>query len=199
VTRLFLIRHAHHDYIGRAIAGWLPGVGLSAQGREQAAALPGRLARCGITALYSSPLERAVETAAPLAERWGLRTEIREGLREIDFGEWSGRSMAALGADPAWRQYVEHRSTTRAPAGELMLETQARMVAELERIRAAHPDAAIAVVSHCDVIRAAVLYYAGMPLDFYQRLEIRPASVSVLGFGENSPQILRLNDTGELV
>jgi probable phosphoglycerate mutase len=91
VTRLLLIRHAHHDYIGKAIAGWLPGVSLSDWGRRQASALPKRLANSEISAIYSSPLERALETAAPLAAGLGMRIEIRDGLREINFGEFTGR------------------------------------------------------------------------------------------------------------
>jgi probable phosphomutase (TIGR03848 family) len=190
-----LIRHAHHDYIGRVIAGRLPGVSLSVQGKREAAALPDRLAGAGITVLYSSPLERALETAAPLAERLGLRVEIREALGEIAYGDWTGRTMTELDRDPLWRRFNEYRSGTRAPGGEMMLETQTRMVAELERIRQAHPDAVVAVVSHGDVIRAAILHYAGIPLDLFQRIEIYPASVSIIELDEHLPRIVSLNAT----
>jgi probable phosphoglycerate mutase len=193
---LLLIRHAHHDYIGRAIAGWLPGVSLSRQGRIEAAALADRLADARIVAIYSSPLERALETASPLAERLGLRIEIRPALGEVRFGDWTGRTMAELDADPAWQRFNNYRSGTRAPNGEWMLEAQARMTGELERIRRDHPNNAVAVVSHGDVIRAAVMHYAGIPLDLFQRIEIHPASVSVIELDENGPRILKLNETG---
>jgi probable phosphoglycerate mutase len=77
-----------------------------------------------------------------------------------------------------------------------MLEAQARMVAELERIRESHPDGVVAVFSHSDIIRAAVLHYAGMPLDLFERIEIQPASVSVIELGDAGPRILKLNETG---
>ncbi|HVN04763.1 MAG TPA: histidine phosphatase family protein [Bryobacteraceae bacterium] len=192
--RLLLIRHAHHDYIGRAIAGWLPGVSLSELGRRQAQELPARLAGAGIGAIYSSPLERARETAAPLAASLGLPVELRDGLREIDFGEFTGRTMKELDCDPAWHHFNLHRGSARAPGGEMMLETQARMVAELERIRAAHAGPVVAVFSHSDVIRAALLHYLGMPLDLYGRIEIEPASASVLELAGGSARVLRLNE-----
>ena len=195
MTRLLLIRYAHHDYIGRAIAGWLPGVALSLQGQAQAAALPGRLAGAGITAIYSSPLERALETARPVAENLGLSIEIRESLGEVRFGAFTGRTMAGLESDPAWQRFRHYRSGTRAPGGELMVESQVRMVAELERIRERHPGGVAAVFSHSDIIRAAIVHYAGMPLDLFERIEISPASVSVVELSEEGPRILALNAT----
>lgn len=172
--RLLLIRHAHHDYIGKAIAGWLPGVSLSEFGRRQAAALPKRLDRAQISAIYSSPLERALETAAPLAAALGLEVEIRDGLREMNFGEFTGQTMVELDRTPVWHRFNLSRSNTRAPGGELMLETQARMVAELERIRYENHGGVAAVFSHGEAIRAAVMHYAGIPLDLYERIEIYP-------------------------
>ncbi len=192
--RLLLIRHAHHDYIGKAIAGWLPGVSLSEFGRSQAAAFPKRLARSGISAIYSSPLERARETAAPLAAGLGMEVEIREGLREMNFGEFTGQTMAELDINPLWHQFNLSRSNTRAPGGELMLETQARMVAELERIRYENPDGVVAVFSHGEAIRTAVMHYAGIPLDLCQRIEVHPASVSTVDLFAHGPRIVRLNE-----
>jgi len=193
-VRLLLIRHAHHDYIGKAIAGWLPGVSLSEFGRSQAAAFPKRLARSGISAIYSSPLERARETAAPLAAGLGMEVEIREGLREMNFGEFTGQTMAELDINPLWHQFNLSRSNTRAPGGELMLETQARMVAELERIRYENPDGVVAVFSHGEAIRTAVMHYAGIPLDLRQRIEVHPASVSTVDLFAHGPRIVRLNE-----
>jgi broad specificity phosphatase PhoE len=168
VTRLLLIRHAHHDYIGRAIAGWLPGVSLSGQGRAEAAALADRLAGAHITAIYSSPLERALETAGPLGARLGFPIEIREALGEVRFGDFTGRTMAELDRDPVpGTGSTIYRGSTRAPGGELMLEAQARMLAELERIHESHPGGVVAVFSHSDIIRRRSTF---MPLD--ERIEI---------------------------
>ena len=113
-------------------------------------------------------------------------------------GEWSGLSYRELDERPEWRRFNQVRSMTRIPGGELMVETQARMVGELDRLRSAHPDEVFAVVSHGDVIKAAIAYFAGMPLDFLWRFEIDPASVSVIAFEGDTPRILRLNDSEEL-
>lgn len=192
--RLLLIRHAHHDYIGKSIAGWMPGVSLSKFGRSQATALPKRLAQAQISAIYSSPLERARESAAPLAAALGMEVAIRDGLREMNFGEFTGHTMAELDTNPVWHRFTLSRSNTRAPGGELMLETQARVTAELERIRNDNPDGVVAVFSHGEAIRAAVMHYAGIPLDLYQRIEIHPASVSTIDLFVHGPRVVRLNE-----
>jgi len=197
MTTVLLIRHAETDAVGRFISGWMKGVHLNESGREQAALLARRLARAPLRAIYCSPLERAIETAEPVAAATGAAIQVRDAIGEIRFGEWTGRTFEELEVIPEWRKFNTSRSTTRIPGGELMLETQARMVAELECIRSRHPAEIAAVVSHGDPIRAAVLYFAGMPLDFYDRIEISPASVTVLALDAAS-RIVRLNDTGEM-
>jgi len=197
-TTLFLVRHAHTDWIGHSIAGRQPGVHLTSEGREQAARLIGRMGHLSIAAIYSSPLERARETAAPLAAALGL--EVRDCIEatELDFGEWVGQSIPDLAADPRWRAFNQFRSFSGMPGGELMPEVQTRIAATMVRLRAAHPGQAVVLVSHGDVIRAAVAYVAGVPLDLFLRLEIRPASVSSVRFYDDSLLILGVNDTGKL-
>ena len=135
-----------------------------------------------------------METAQPLADALHQSIEIRADLGEVRFGDFTGRTMAELDSDPAWHRFNQHRSLARAPGGEMMLESQARMVAELERIRIAHPDATAAVFSHGDIIRAAVLHYLGMPLDFYERIRIDPASITVVELDSAAqPRVVRLN------
>ncbi|MCL5745502.1 MAG: histidine phosphatase family protein [Acidobacteria bacterium] len=189
----FLIRHAENDYVGRRLAGWSPDVHLNEEGRAQAGRLADRLANTGISVLYSSPLERALETAAPLAERLGLEVQIRDALGEIRFGEWTGHYIEDLRQDPLWQHYNAFRSSTRAPGGESMLDVQLRIVTEIESLRRQHTDGTIAIVSHGDAIRAAVLHYAGIPLDLMHRIEISTASVSVISVEDHGPQVLGLN------
>jgi probable phosphoglycerate mutase len=195
---LFLIRHGQTDWIAKGVAGRLPGVHLNDEGRLQAARLAARLKALPITAIYSSPLERTRETAAPLAE--ALRLEVRpcDEAVELDFGGWQGARIPELDADPRWRAFNTLRSMTRAPDGELMPEVQTRIVAAIGRIRDAHSDGVVALFSHGDVIRSAVAYFAGVPLDLFQRIEIRPASITSLRFTEWGVLILGVNDTGEL-
>ena len=197
-TTVFLVRHGQTDWIARGIAGRLPGVHLNAQGHAQASGLVHRMQHLPLRAIYSSPLDRTRETAAPLAGALGLDVQVCPEAVELDFGEWVGESIPGLGSDPRWRAFNSFRSLSRAPAGELMPEVQTRIVAALARIRAAHPGEAVALFSHGDVIRSAVAYFAGVPLDLFLRIEIRPASVSSVRFYDHSLQILGVNDTGGL-
>ncbi|MGE5486353.1 MAG: histidine phosphatase family protein [bacterium] len=193
MSLIYLIRHGETDAIGHTLVGWLPGVPINARGREQATGLVQRLAGVEFAAIYSSPLERAMQTAEPLARALGL--EIREcpEVGEFHFGEWTGASISGLDSDPLWRQFNRFRSRTRAPGGELMSEVQARMVTALERIAERHPDASVAVFSHADAIRAAATHYLGMPIDFIDRIDIAPASITLLRLEPSFVQVLKLN------
>lgn len=193
MTTFLLIRHGLTDAVGNQITGRLPGVHLNETGRKQAAELPQRLARWKISAIYSSPLERAVETANPAAEQMKLPLQQSAALSEVDFGDWSGHTLDDLNQRPEWRQYNTFRSATRAPHGELMLEVQTRMVEELMRLASRHPDQFIACFTHADAIRATLCHFLGMPLDLIHRLEIRPASISLVRLMEWGPQILLVN------
>jgi probable phosphoglycerate mutase len=193
MATFYLIRHGLNDYVDKAIAGWTPGVSLNAEGREQAGRLAWKLLGRGITRLYSSPLERALQTAAPIAKALGLRVEVRDALGEIHFGEWTGKRFEDLARDPRWAVFNRYRSGTRPPGGELMIEAQVRIVNELECLRVRHPDESVAVVSHSDIIRAALLHYAGMPIDLCARLTIDPASFSIVELEPAGPRIVAVN------
>jgi len=198
MTTLLLIRHGHTDWIGKALAGHTPGVGLSDDGLQQAEKLAHRLRHLSIRAVYSSPLQRTLETAEPLARELGLDVQPRPRLIEVDFGAWTGKTMTELEADALWKRFNTLRSATRAPGGDLMLDVQSRMVDELEELRCRHAGETIALVSHQDAIKAALAHYAGIPLDLFHRFEISPASVSILRLAEWGPQIVTINHTGDL-
>jgi probable phosphoglycerate mutase len=147
-TTFLLIRHATNDFLGRALAGRLPGVRLNAAGREQAERLAERLAGQRIDRIYSSPLERAQETAQPLARRLGQEVRTAAEVTEIDFGEWAGRTLAELASVPLWHQFNTYRSGKRAPGGERMLDVQARFVTFLQRVNGEAAGQTVAVVTH---------------------------------------------------
>jgi len=190
---IYLIRHGETDAVGRTLVSWLPGVPINARGREQAGALPQRLADIEFAAIYSSPLERAMQTAAPLARATGLEIRQCPEVGEFRFGGWTGASIPALASDPLWQRFNRFRSRTRAPEGELMVEVQARMVTALEAMAERHPHANIAVFSHADAIRAAATFYLGMPIDLVERIEIEPASITLLRLEPSFVQVLKLN------
>jgi len=192
-----LIRHAQNDWVktGR-LAGWTPGVHLNEEGRRQAEALGERLASAKLQAVYSSPLERAVETAEAVVKHYpGLTVQIEEGVGEVAFGGWTGERLRKLRRRRLWDIVQNYPSGARFPEGESFRETQNRVIDALERIAQRHPGGKVAVVSHSDVIKLAVAYYAGIHLDLFQRLIISPASISIIGLSRMGPRIIRLNDT----
>jgi len=198
MTKILLIRHATTDSVGKRLSGRTPGVHLNAEGQTQAQQLAQRLAGLPISAIYSSPLERAVQTAEPIAKLLHLPTIISEDFLEINFGNWTNSTFAELQNEPQFKLFNAFRSSTRIPGGELMLEGQVRIIAGLQKLCVQHPQELIAVVSHSDLIKAAVAYYAGIHLDMFQRLEISPASVSVIQIFAETAQILLVNHTDKL-
>lgn len=199
MTLLLLIRHGINDMVGqKKLAGLLPGIHLNEEGRAQAEALAERLADVPISAIYASPLERTQETAAPLARRKDLPVYTREGLAEVDYGDWTGKPLEELYKHPMWPVVQLYPSGMRFPGGDSMREMQARMVDELEAIAADHPLQIVAVVGHADLIKAALAHYLGVHFDLFQRIVINPAGVSVLQLTKVGPRVLRLNDDGPL-
>lgn len=196
MTQLLLIRHAHNDWLNHRLAGWTPGIGLNEEGHAAAAKLAQRLADLPIDAVYSSPLQRAVETAAYLARPRGLPVVERPEFGEVDCGNWTGRTLEELASEPLWAQLRAYPSGTRLPGGETLNEVHCRAVAGLDAIVAAHSDQTVAIVSHADVIKVLVAHCIGLHLDFYRRLVVAPASLTVLEVGGERPELVLLNDTG---
>jgi broad specificity phosphatase PhoE len=195
MTRFLLVRHGENDTIGRSLAGRQKGVSLNGPGKDQALSLVERLKGLEIHAIQSSPMERTLETAAPLAADRALPVLIREGLNEVDYGEWNGLSFDELKALQGWSEYNAFRSGIRIPGGELVCEVQARMVAELEQLSREYPDSTLALFSHGDPIRTVLAHAMGMPLDLITRLTIGTASVSILDLSRYGPVVQGINLT----
>jgi broad specificity phosphatase PhoE len=202
VTRVLLLRHGAHDWLGYGIAGRLPGLALNAQGRAQAQELAQRLSGTRMDRVYASPQPRTGETVAPLAARLGLPVVIADEFDEIDFGQWTGQSMAQMQSDETrWRNWVEHRSDATPPGGEPFPQVAQRAMAGLERLGRLHPGQTVLVASHGDVIKAALAGCLGLSLDHLERFEIAPASLSVLAAVDNGWQVRLVNQalTGPLL
>lgn len=197
-TLLLLIRHGTNDWVHGRLAGWIPGVHLNDEGRRQAATLATRLAPVPIDAIYVSPLDRTIETAQAIAEPRGLPLRLFEAIGEVKYGEWQGAELKELYKHELWPGVQFYPSGTRFPGGETLGETQMRVVAALDLIRSRHPGGRVAVVSHADVLRLAVAYYIGIHIDLFQRLELRPCSLTAIAFTQMGPRLLAYNDTGSL-
>lgn len=194
---LLLIRHGITDATGVRLYGRSPGVHLSSKGREQAARLGRRLADTPLEAVYSSPLERCLETAAELVRGREIRVRRLAGLLEVDYGEWTGRSFAMLRRSAAWRRVHHAPSSVRFPGGETLAEVQARVIRAIEGVWDRHPKGAVALVTHGDVIRLALAHVAGVHLDLFHRFLVEPASLSAIELRDGVPLVVRVNDTGE--
>ena len=143
------------------MVGRLPGIGLTTEGHAQAARLAARLEPDPVSAIYASPLQRAIETTRPLASACGLEVQIRNDLIEVEFGDWTGRTFIELDDDPAWHNFNTRRGRAVVPHGEPAGDVQRRITRALDSIARSHPGGTIVVVSHAEVIRGAVLQYAG--------------------------------------
>ncbi|HXE53868.1 MAG TPA: histidine phosphatase family protein [Tepidisphaeraceae bacterium] len=198
MTTFLLIRHGAHLLGGDTIAGRSPDVHLSPLGHDQARRMAHRVAKLPLKAIYSSPIDRAKETAAHLSDATGLPVQISDALSELDYGDWTRKRLDELRPQPVFKQWNTFRSGTRIPNGESMLQTQGRIVGEMIRLREQHPDECIALVSHGDVIKSAVAYWLGVPLDLFMRIEISLASVSVVAIGDFGPWVLCVNNTSEI-
>lgn len=198
MAKFLLIRHGNTDMVDKVLAGRMPGVRLNEEGIAQAAAVAERLSSLPLSGIFSSPLERTIETARPIALKHSLEIEIRSGLNEVETGEWTGMRMADLDSRTRWQLFNSFRTGTRIPGGETILEVQKRMVEEIETLRGNFPEGVIAVVSHGDPIKTVIAYYAGIPLDFWGRITIGTGSVSVLQIEDWGASVLCLNHTGQI-
>ncbi len=198
-TYLFLVRHGENEWTKRgALAGRTPAVALNDKGLEQAQQVAQRLKEQPISAIYSSPLLRCLETAQPLADALKLPVSIDPGILEVDYGDWRGGDLKELGKRPEWQLVQIFPGGFRFPGGETLREVQNRVITALERIRTDHEGEAVAVYAHGDVLRTGLAYYLGTPLDLFQRIQISTASVSLVAFHRFGPSILTVNDSGAL-
>ena len=196
---LLLIRHGENEYTRTGkLAGWTPEVHLNEKGQAQARAVAERLAGAPIKAIYSSPLERALETAQPLAKTRQLRVQKLEGLGEVRYGDWTGRSLKALARTKLWTTVQRYPAAMEFPDGETFRAVQARAVEAVETLARKHFKQMIAVVSHGDVIKLILAHYLGAPIDLFQRILINTGSISHLRLTSGAPVIVKMNEQPEL-
>ena len=200
-TTILLVRHGTTPTTGRSLPGREPGLHLSEAGRAQAQKVAERIAGLPArpVAVYASPLERARETAAPIARALGLRVRIERELVELDIGEWTGMSLRRAARRREWAAVQRWPAGFRFPGGETFAELAARVTDAVLRLADMHRGEAVVAVSHADPIRAAVATAAGMPLDLFQRLTISTCSVSAISYPPDGlgPRILCVNTSAD--
>jgi probable phosphomutase (TIGR03848 family) len=201
MATVILLRHGRTAAnAAGTLAGRAAGVHLDDQGRTQAERAGERLAVVPLCAIVSSPLERCRETASEVGRRQAGRPRTRtdKGLTECDYGEWQGRQLKQLARLALWKTVQSNPSAATFPGGESLLQMQSRAVDAVRRrdaaVAAGHgPDAVWLAVSHGDVIKSILADALGMHLDLFQRIQVDPASVSVIRYTEARPYVLASN------
>ncbi len=196
-TLVLLVRHGQTPTTGKLLPGRAPGLHLADIGVEQAKKAAERISDLKtVDAIYASPLERARETAAPIAAARGMKVQIDKGLLECDFGDWTGAELKNLMKLPEWNTVQRAPSTFRFPNGESFTEMQTRMVSAVDRLRAKHQGGTIVCVSHADPIKALVAHAMGTHIDLFQRIVISTCSITAIAYGMGAPVVLTVNSTG---
>ena len=194
MARILLVRHAPIPETGVRLTGRIPGISLAEEGLEAAGATADTLAELEIAAVYSSPIDRTIETARILAHPHQLSPILEPGITEIDFGAWTGQTLEELRRTDLWETVQRRPSQVRFPDGESFAGAQMRAVKAIERIAREHADGIAVAVSHSDVIKLVLSRFLGQPLDHFQRLRISTASISDLRFDEDgSPVVVSIN------
>jgi probable phosphoglycerate mutase len=196
-TLVLFVRHGQTPSTGQRLPGRAPGLHLSDTGRDQATAAATRVAELKrVDAIYTSPLERARETAAPIATARELKPAVNRGLLECDFGDWTGAELKKLMKLPEWRTVQGYPSGFRFPGGESFVEMQDRMVGAIGQLVARHRGGVVVCVSHADPIKSAVAHALGTHLDLFQRIVISTCSITAVSYGMGGPVVLTVNSTG---
>ena len=200
MTTIILVRHGENEWVKEhRLAGWLPNVHLNENGRLQAADAAERLSDLNIAALYSSPVERCMETAVYIADSHQLPIQQVEAIGEVRYGKWEGKKIEKLAKKPLWKTVQHYPSRMQFPKGETLRAVQFRAIEALEKLSEQHVDETIIVVSHADLIKLVVAHYLGTHIDLFQRIIISPASVSVLSLSaDGGMRVVRVNDNGRL-
>ena len=199
MTVFHLLRHGERQH-SRVLVGRMPGIALSDKGRAEIAAVAERLAgeTAPVAAIYASPLERTRETAEIVAARLGLSVAFDDDLLELDFGEWTGATFDAIRAHPGFHAWSTQRSLARIPGGESMREVQRRIVEAMFAAGERHPEETVVMVSHGDVIRAALVFALGTPLEFLNRIDVAQGSLSTLRIDAAGIRVLAINERPRL-
>ena len=190
MTTFILVRHGAHDRLDRFLDGRRPGVHLNDLGRRQAEWVAGRL-----DAIYTSPLERTRETATAIGRRLGLEPEVEVALEELDFGSWSGKTIAELKPLEDWRQWNEARAISATPAGDTMRAAQGRILDFIDAHRREQPEGCFVLVGHSDPLKAALFFYLGLSLDKLHRIAVAPGSLSRIEIDGWGATVVGLNET----
>jgi len=201
LVKVILVRHGETEWNRlRRIQGGNSDTHLNQRGRKQAASLALRLKQEEIQAVYSSPLQRAQDTARAIAGYHQLPVGVEPSLKEIEVGELEGVSIAEVGKHLSQLliRHSQGEELPRIPGGESLTEVQQRVWGTIQRLVSRHGDGVLVVVSHYFSILTAVCSVLNLPLSQIDRLRLNSASISILTFDEQATRLTLFNDTCHL-
>ena len=190
---VLLVRHATCAQTGSVLLGRTLDSALDAAGEAQADTLAQYLQAKRNLLLYASPRRRTRQTAHAISQSTGVPIVITHQLDEIDFGSWSGQAFDALAQDRRWQHWNLHRASASTPAADTMQAAQRRVLDFIGEQLRVHPGQTLALVTHAEIIRAALLHYLHLGLDDYARIQVDPASMSSVEFSQRHPVAVQLN------
>ena len=194
MTTFLLLRHAHSIANGAGVlAGRTSGISLSDLGRKQSRALKKTLSDIEPRYIFSSPLERCIQTVDPLARSLNKKVRTLDGLIEMDYGLWSGRKLRHLAKEPLWKKIQKEPSAVVFPEGESFPQAWRRIEKTLRDLQSKYPKSTLLLCTHGDITKMAIAMTVGIPLDDFQRIVIDPASLSVLDWEGRQRTLLQSN------
>jgi len=203
MSTIVFLRHAHSIANEKnLLAGRTPGVYLSRHGREQARGLIDRLGKGHVDHLHISPMQRCQLTIDPWLASKNSSTisslEVEDRFNEVDYGDWSNRSLTSLRRNPLWKTIQQEPSKVKFPGGESIKAAQKRAVGAVDELLASKKSSVHLVVTHSDLIKVIAAHYLEMHLDSFQRIEVGPASFTVLRGNLESQSLITLNSYSQL-
>lgn len=191
---IVLVRRATCAQMDSVLLGRSIDQPLNLRGEGQARGLARRLLAFSELTIHSSPRRRARHTAGIIASQRESAVTIAPLMDEVDFGSWSGRTFVELAEDPHWRRWNQYRAVTRTPAGDSIRDVQERAMTCFRKLQQSERERTVAIVTHAEVIRSVVLLAMGAPAEDYGRVEISPASLTLLSIQGTQLRLDRLNE-----
>ena len=198
MSTIIFLRHAHSIANEKnLLAGRTPGIHLSKIGSSQAQSLIERIGKGLIDHIHLSPMQRCQLTLDPWLESKNSSTisslQVEESFNEVDYGDWSNRSLATLRRNPLWKTIQEQPSKVKFPGGESIRGAQKRAVSAVDKLLSTKKSDVHLVLTHSDLIKVIAAHYLEMHLDSFQRIEIGPASFTVLSGNLSSQSLITMN------
>ena len=201
ITIILLVRHGHVPGISPERFRGRTDIELTDRGIAEARKTADWIARFWRpTVVYTSPLKRCIDTAAPIAEKCAVSVEIYPGLNDLNYGEWQWQTHEAIAQKypVLYERWRAHPQLRRFPKGESLQDLAARTADTLRFVIEKHPAQTVVMVAHHSVNRALLLQALDQPLSGYWKLNQDPCAISEITVSSDRIVVVRVNETAHL-